>query len=262
MAQTTVRQYAGDIRFWEIGAGGIRVPVIPEPADPDGNQPVETNSFSFSYEAGEQQQVLSARRGARYQQPTLSRTLPGVTSVTAVLTEVPPLILARMLFGEGSTATVTAGSVVDANFTVTATDVPLQLPHRMLLASPAPTVEKGAATLVAGTDYTIDLRRGQILPLAGGDIEADDVLVLNYSYAAHVATSIVGGAVPTKDFYITGDMEDRNNAENGELRLPKASLTTDGEVDWLSVEPITVTLTGPCIVADGETAPYTFVAYK
>ena len=31
MAQPKVRKFAGDLRFWEHGANGVRIPVIPEP---------------------------------------------------------------------------------------------------------------------------------------------------------------------------------------------------------------------------------------
>lgn len=260
--QPAVRQFAGDIRFWEIGAAGARVPVIPEPTDPTGNQPIETNSLVFGYEAGDEISVVSKRRDSRYNQPIHTETLPGSTTVTATLLEIPPLILARMLFGEGTTATVNAGAAEDVEHTIATAGVPYQLPHRMLLASPTPTVEKGVATLVAGTDYNIDLRRGLLIPIAGGAIADGDELVLNYSYAAHVSTKIDGGATPTKSFYVDGDMQDRISGDNGELRIPQVNLSVDGDVDWLSAEPIQVTLTGTAVVAAGEDAPYTFEAYK
>jgi hypothetical protein len=260
MTAPAVRQFAGDIRFWEKGAAGALVAVIPEAADPDGNQPIETNAFTFAYEAGDEINVVSKRRDARYNQPVYTDTLPGTTSVSATLLELPPLILARILFGEGSTAVLTAGSVTDEAVSAGASLLsPIQLAHRLVSSV---VVKKGVATLVAGTDYTVDLRRGQVLPKSGGDIDAADALLVSYSYAAQVSTSIQGGAVPTKSYYITGDMQDRISGENGELRIPEARLTVDGDVDWLSSEPIQAVLTGACVVASGETAPYTFVAYK
>jgi len=261
MATPAVRQFAGDIRFWEIGAGGARKPVIPEPTDPTGNQPIETNSLVFGYEAGDEVNVVSKRRGARYNQPIHSETQPGTTNVTTTLLEVPPLILARMLFGEGTSGVVSAGAVSAVAHTVAVAGVPYQLPHRMLLASPAPVVSKDGDPLTAGTDYVIDLRRGQLIAKSN-EITDGTELAISYSYGAHVSTKIEGGATPTKSFYIDGDMEDRISGENGELRIPQANLTTDGDVDWLSAEPIQVTLTGPVIVAAGETAPYTFETYR
>lgn len=262
MANPAVRQFAGDIRLWEKQSNGQLIPVIAEAADASGNQPIETNALTFAYEAGDEINVVSKRRDARYNQPIHSETQPGTTSVSITVLELPPLILARILFGEGSTATLAAGSVTDQALAVPTKDVPLQLPHRLIKSTPAPVVKNGATTLVAGTDYTIDYRRGQIVIKAAAVTVADPDVTVSYSYDAQVSTSIVGGATPTKQFYITGDMEDRISGDNGELRIPQANLSVDGDVDWLSSEPIQATLTGNAIVASGESAPYTFVTYK
>lgn len=257
-----VRQYAGDIRLWEIQDDGTEVAVIADNDDPQFNQPVETNSMVFSYEAGDEVEVISKRRDSRYNQPVYSDTLPGTTDVTIELLELPPLILARILFGEGSTATVAAGSVTDEAHTVGASVGPIQLAYRY---ASAVVVEKGGTPLVLDTDYklgTDNLRRGQVVPIDGGDIAAGDALTISYSYAAQVSTTIAGGAVPSKKFKVVGDVQDRISSDNGELRIPEATLTIDGDVDWLSDEPLTATLTGTCIVATGESSPYTFVSYK
>lgn len=257
-----IRQFAGDIRLWEQAANGDLVPVIPVTDDPSGNQPIETNTLQFSYEPGDEQKVVSKRRGAAYNQPIHSEQLPGTTAVSMTLLELPPLILARVLFGEGSSATVAAGSVTDAPLAITTKDVPLQLPHRMLEASPAPVLENGGVALVAGTDYEIDLRRGQVLIKAAAVTVGDLDVTISYSYAAHVSTSILGGATPSKKFYITGDMEDRLSEENGELIIPQVNLAVNGDVDWLSAEPIQAEMTGDALIAPGEAAPYTFTLYK
>ncbi len=261
MPAPAVRQFAGDIRLWKKD-GTTFIPVIPNAADPDGNQPIETNAMTFAYEAGDEINVVSKRRGARYNQPIHSETQPGTTSVSVTLLEIPPLILARMLYGEGSSATIIAGAVTDDELPVPALGVPLQLPHRLLKSTPAPVVKNGASPLVAGTDYTIDYRRGQIVIKAAAVTIDDPDVTISYSYDAQVSTSIKGGAVPTEAYYLTGDMEDRISGENGELRVPQVNLTTDGDVDWFSAEPIQVTLTGNALVAAGEEAPYTFDSYR
>lgn len=266
MATPAVRQFAGDIRFWEKQNNGSLLPVIAEPADPSGNQPLEVNALTFGYEAGDEINVLSKRRDARYNQPIHNETLPGTTTVTVTSLEIPPIILARMLFGESTSAVVAAGSVSSVVTVLPANvSVPVQLPHRLISTSPAPVITDNAGTPVAytaGTDYVIDHRRGQLIIPAGSTITAGSTIQVSYSYAAHVDTTIIGGATPTRQFVITGDMQDRISQENGELRIPQANLTTDGEIDWLASEPIQVTLTGPCVIASGESAPYTFNVYK
>lgn len=261
MPAPAVRKFAGDVRLWEFGANGARVPVIPEPLEPSGNQPIEANALVNSYEAGDEISVVSKRRDNRYNQPIFSETDPGTTNLSITFLEIPPLMFARVLYGEGTTTSVEAGSVSAVNHTVANAGLPYQLPHRLLLASPAPVITKDGDPLVAGTDYNIDLRRGQIYWL-GEEVEDEDVVAVSYSYAAHVSTKIAGGAMPTKSFYLDGDMQDRVSLENGELRVPQWNATVDGDVDWYSAEPIQVTMTGPVIVAAGETEPYTFELYK
>lgn len=262
MAKPQVRQYAGDIRMWRIAADGSKIPVIPEPADPQGNQPIEVNAKTFSYEAGDEINVVSKRLGAKYNQPIYSDTLPGTTSISLALLEIPAAIMARILYGQAADASVVAGAVTEAPIVIPRIDQPFQLDNRFILATPAPVVKKASTTLVEGTDYKLDLRRGQLSPIAGGAIEEDDNLTISYSYPALKATRILGGATPVESFYVTGDLQDRISGEYGELEVFEARLTVDGEVDWLASEPISPTLTGPTIVPDGAPAPYVFTTYE
>lgn len=262
MAKPQVRQYAGDIRMWRIAADGSKIPVIPEAADPQGNQPIEVNAKTFSYEAGDEINVVSKRLGARYNQPIYSDTLPGTTSISLALLEIPPAIMARILFGQAADASVVAGSVTESEVTIDRVDAPTQLENRFILASPAPVVKKSSTTLQPGDDYNLDLRRGQLSVVAGGSIEAGDELTISYSYPALTASRILGGATPVESFYITGDLQDRISGEYGELEVFEARLSPDGEIDWLASEPISPTLAGPTIVPDGAPAPYVFTTYK
>lgn len=262
MAAPKVRKFAGDLRFWQFGSGSERVPVIPEPLDPFGNQPIEQGACTFSYEAGESTQVTSKRRDDRYGQIIHEDVNPGTTGISIALKEVPPLILARMLYGSGTSGTVAAGSVTEVEYTAHSATLPIKLAHRYLLASPAPVVEKGGTPLVAGTDYTIDNRQGLLIPKAGGGIAANDVLEVSYSYDGYINTAINGGAEPNKSFHILGDVQDRISGENGLLRIPEVSMTVDGEIDWFSDEPIEITLTGNVVFRAEETALYTFDLYE
>jgi len=261
MANVKVRQFAGDVRLWTIASDGTKTPVIPESADPDGNQPIETDAFNFTYEAGDTTTITSKRRDSRYGQAIHTSTQPGQTSVSLTLLEMPVPILARVLYGEAADADIAAGSVTDANFTVTEKNVPIALPHRYISSSPAPVVEDGGTPLAVGTDYVIDYRRGTIMIKAAG-VAVNDVLTLSYSYQEVTGTTILGGAVPEQDFFITGDLEDRNSEEQGLLEVWQARLTVDGDIDWLSAEPVQPTLTGLLITPVGKPSPYVFRAYE
>lgn len=267
MATVKVRQFSGDFRMWRKAVDGTFTPVIPESNDIQKNQPIETNSLTFAYTAGDETTINSKRRGARYNQPIYTDTLPGTTAVTIQLLETPPPILARMLYGEAANADIATGTVVDGEVNVDRLDAPIQLPHRYLKASPAPTFETAASVaLVEGTDYTLDLRTGALTILSAGTvgatIDANDKITANYGYEAITGTTVLGGATPTESFFITGDLEDRVSAEQGYLTIYEVKLAVDGDIDWLSAEPIQPTLTGTAIVPDGAPAPYKFDVYK
>ena len=262
MAAPKVRQYAGDIRMFRKAQDGTLTPVIPEAADPYGNQPVEADAMSFSYEAGDEVSVVSKRLGARYNQKVYSDVLPGAASISLTLLEIPTALLARIMFAEQADTSVQSGNVASVAYTMPASGAPLQLPHRFISAL---VVKKGTDTLEAGVDYVDSpdlLRRGQVVAKAGGDLDPADAITVSYTHPAVTSTRFLGGAVPTETFYITGDMQDRISLERGELTVYEVKLTVDGDVDWLSSEPISPVLTGEAVVADGAPAAYTFEAYS
>jgi len=260
--QPKVRKFAGDLRFYEHGAGANRIPVIPDSDDKFGNKPLEQSSLTFSYEAGDTTEVKSKRRDDRYGQIIHTDANPGTTGISVTALEVPPAILARMLYGSAVSSSVDAGTVSNQALTVYSKDAPIELGHRFIMASPAPVIKKGAETLEAGVDYDIDNRQGILIPLAEGDIAHGDALTVSYSYDGYLQTAINGGAVPNKAFMIMGDVQDRISGENGLLRIPQVDLTVDGDVDWFSDDPIQVTLTGSVIFRSEETALYTFKVYE
>lgn len=267
MAAPKVRKFAGDIRLWRKANDGTLTPVIHELLDPERNQPVETNALVFSYEAGEEQTINSKRRGARYNQPIFSDQQPGTTSVSLTLLEVPTAILARVLYGEAANSSIVSGTVTDGAVAIDRLDAPIQLPHRYIKASPALTLEApGDTPLVLGTDYLVDLRKGTIVILSAGSVGATldvgDTVTANYQYEAVTSTTILGGATPLESFFITGDLEDRISDEQGYLQVYEAKLSVDGEIDWLSAEPLSPVLTGIALVPDGAPAPYKFDVYQ
>lgn len=267
MASPKIRQLAGDIRMWRKASDGTLTPVIPEPTDMHRNQPIETDALSFSYTEGDETTITSKRRGALYNQPIYNDKLPGTTEVSITLLEVPTPILARVLYGEAASADISTGTVTDGTITVDRLDAPIQLDHRYIKASPAITVETATPTsLVLDTDFTFDARTGTIVILSAGTvgstISVGDELTVNYQYETVTGTTILGGATPTESFFITGDLEDRNSGEQGYLQVYETKLSVDGDIDWLSTEPLSPVLKGKALVPNGAPAPYKFDVYK
>lgn len=261
MARRTVRKFGGDIRFWRKAANGTLTPCVPEPTDPDLNQPIVTDTLSFNYEAGEEVSVTSKGRGADYGATVWSQTDPGTASISATLKEIPTSLLARIMFGAASAIDVDEGSVTDDPLVVTAKNVPLQLPHRYIKATPVPVVSNGATELASGTDYVLDRRRGTIVIMAAG-IAVNTSLTINYGFEAVTGTRVLGGTTASETFYITGDMEDRVSGEQGALTVYEAQLSVDGDIDWMSAEPISPTFTGKLIKPVDAPAAYTFDLYE
>ena len=252
-----VLQFEGDIRMSIIGALGALTAVVPSTTDPFGNLPVEVSASVFNYEAGDELKVVTKGRD-RYNQTIYADTQPGESGLSLTFVAIPPSLLARVYYGEAAEVAVAASAVTDEPITVTAKAVPLALPHRYLVASPAPVVKdaSGVTTYVDGTDYTIDLMRGLITVKTGSAILVDDVIEVSYTKEAYNLTSIRGGVKPTENFYITGDMKNRPGSQDMELEIYQANLATDGDVDLFSDEPITITLAGKLITPTGKTEPY------
>lgn len=261
--QPQITKFGGDVRLYRKNANGSLTAAIADALDSAGNQPIEANAMVFSREEGEKIEIKSKRRGTRFNQPIFSEEEPGTASMALTLLEVPPMIFARVLYGQaGNEVAVAAGSVTDAALAITTKDRPLQLPHRMLLATPAPVIMDGVVTLVAGTDYQIDLRRGQVLMQAAGVAVGDTDITISYSNDAYSEYVISGGGTPTEKFYVTGDMENRATGENGELEVFEWNASVDGEVDLFGSEPISPVLSGPLIIPSDQDTPYKFTAYK
>jgi hypothetical protein len=258
MARNKVLQFEGDIRMWEIDpTTSARTPVVADAADIYGNIPIEASASVFGYEAGEQVNVLSKRR-ERYNQAIFSEQLPGQSNLSITLVAVPPAIVASVYYGAAADVSVTGSAVEDEVVTFTATELSQPLAHTYIAASPAPVVTGpgGTPTYVAGEDYVIDRRLGRIRRIADGDITATGSVEVSYTYTSFTLVRIRGCVQPQRNFYIEGDFKNRPDQSDMRLTVWNAALSTDGEVDLFSAEPITVTLAGPLITPESETEPY------
>lgn len=251
-----VLQFEGDIRMSILSALGALTPVNPDPTDPHGNVPVEASASVFTYEAGDERTVLSKRRGA-YNQVRWSESDPGQSNLSLTLVAIPPALLARVFYGEAAEVAVTAGTVTDEDLAVTEKDVPLSLSKRYWTSAAVEvTNAAGSTTYVEGADYTVDRLRGQLTIKSGSAILVGDVLKVSYANVAYQLLSIRGGVKPNENFYITGDMLNRPGKQDMSLEIYQATLSTDGDFDLFSSDPLTLTLTGPLITPEGKTEPY------
>ena len=259
-----ILQFEGDIRMFSIHpTTGVETPVLPSDTDAFGNTPVEASASVFQYEAGELLEVKSKRRN-RYNQIIHSEQQPGTSTLSLTLVAIPPPLLARVFYGEAAETSVTGDSVVDEVITfVATTGIQQALAHSHITAASVVVQDvTDTTTYVEGTDYTIDYTAGRIVRLEDGDIGATDVVHIDYDYDSYTLTTIRGGVQPQQTFRITGDMLNRPDLQDMQMEIYEANLSTDGDVDLFSSEPITITLTGPLITPDDKDEPYIVRAYE
>ena len=258
MAQNKVLQFEGDMRFWSINTStSALTPVIADSSDIFGNIPLEVSGAVFSYEAGDLVEVKTKRRD-RYNQTIHSEQQPGTPGMSVSLVAVPAALMARVFYGEAAEITVTGASVTDESVTFSASELTQQLDHTYLASSPAPVVTNsaGSTTYVAGTDYAINTRLGRIRRISTGAIGATDTVLVDYTYQTFSLLRIRGGVAPQQSFYIIGDLKNRPDSSDLMATIYQANLSTDGDVDLFSSEPITVTLTGEPDHPEDKTEPY------
>lgn len=258
MAKNQVLKFEGDIRAYFIDPGtGARTPVIPDASDIFGNMPLEASAQVFSYEAGDEVKVVS-KRVNRYNQTLYSETEPGTTSMSLTLVAVPPALLARVFYGSAAEVSITGAAVSNEPVTFSAQAPAQALAHRYLAATPAPTVtdSSNATTYVDGVDYVIDAHHGRIRRLPSGSIGDTDTVHVSYTYASVTLTEFRGGVRPQQSLYISGYYKNRADGSEMNLEVFHWNATSDGEVDFFSSEPITVTLKGDLITPQGQNEPY------
>lgn len=258
-----VKQFEGDFRLWKKASNGDLTPVLPSDTDPQGNIPVEANAAVFSYAPGDEKKITSKRRD-RYEQTIYSELLPGESSLSLTLLELPGAILARIFYGDQAETSVVSGTITAAPTTITLANTWYSLGHRYFNPAVAVVVKDvtDTTTYVEGEDYILDRRNGQIkIPATGSDIDPGDVVHVSGSYLAYKVLTIRGGVQPQETFYITADMLNRPDKQDMSIEIYEAKLGNDGDVDLFSSDPLTATMTGPLITPSDKNEPYVVRAY-
>lgn len=91
-------------------------------------------------------------------------------------------------------------------------------------------VKKGAVTLIAGTDYTVDLTLARITVLAGGAIGDGDSIAVTYDVAAATRSQVValsGTSIIAAVRYIS----DNKAGDNLDYYMPYVKISPNGSLD-------------------------------
>ena len=111
-------------------------------------------------------------------------------------------------------------------------------------------------TYVEGTDYNVNYAMGWLEILESGSITADEALLVDFAHGAISGTKVKGGTVPS----VKGKLElDGNNLFDGtplSVTIWEVTLTADGEVDFMSDQPIELAMKGKMVTPAGKDAPF------
>jgi hypothetical protein len=259
VSNTETKNYTigrGDLLFAERKAdgtlGGYR---------PIGNTP----AFNIGVQS-ESVQHFSSARGMRVQ----DRDVPVQTTYSASFKtdDINSKNLAALFLGDAETVSISSAT----GSTETLSDVEKGLTYQVGVSAGNPmgvrnitvtTLKKGVATLVAGTDYTVDTAQGTITILETGSTVVDgDDLDLTYDQAAYSQDRVASGSTVVEGAlkFVAYNPEGENkNYLLGDVKLsPNGDYVIKSDNDWTAMDfkvSVNTPTGGSAIYCDG--APYT-----
>lgn len=158
--------------------------------------------------------------------------------------------LAMIFMGTVSDSSTTATTVTDEAHTVAKLDTMIALANG--------NVSTVTITgFVEGTDFeVVNAEAGFVKILSGGTVVAGDALAVSYSAGGTSGDLITGGVVPDvkmKLIMLGVNLVDQSSVR---LEIPKATLTPQNGVDFLSEDFSTLELSGIATVPEGGTSAY------
>ncbi len=215
--------------------------------------PIDVDSLQVKPDANKIS-VLSKRIG-RYGQPRETYFTAKPAIITIKTTEIPPVMLAAAFMAESESINQGSGSLTDEAVTLPAYPKWVSL-SKTNLASTGLTVTKDAAPLVLNTDFEINYALGMIRAAANGSVKDGGAVTVSATYNAVTGTRMNGNVQPDVKARLILDGESIIDGKKTILRVPQASLSPTDAVDFMSDNPMEITLEGECIFVDGETAAY------
>jgi len=210
--------------------------------------------FSVSPQS-EKKEAKSKDKG-KYGQVVAAVLLPQPTELGITITDVDGPALAMALMGDLETLSVSGGTVTDEVVTAKLGQY-LDLAQKNITAATVVVQDvTDTTTYDEGVDYEINYAMGWIMPLAGGDISADDVLHIDYDHGA-IAGQRIKGSTRAE---VRGEMvlDGRNLADGKPLTVVvhEGIVATDGEVDFMSDDFVELAMGGTMATPDGKNEPY------
>ncbi len=236
-------------------AGDLLIDVLDDAGQSTGYlPPVNATEMMLAAKGADTKERLSKMRDT-YGQVLDSVAMPNPHEVTISLDDLSGEVLAMAFSGTRETLTQASGTVTDKAVTAKLGNW-VELGH-MEISAVTVKDSGGLTTYVEGTDYALNTRLGLLRALPGGAITDAQVLSVGYSHAAVSGVTVRGATRSQIDVRLKLDGINKATGEKIIVEVPRATLNADNEVDFLSEEFASVTLTGKAITLPGATEPYT-----
>lgn len=111
-------------------------------------------------------------------------------------------------------------------------------------------------TYTLNTDYRVNYAAGFVEILAGGAITEGQALKITYDHGAVDAAKVLGATVPQVKGKLVLDGRNLMTGRPTFITIWDATLTAEGEVDFMSDDPIELTMKGRMTTPAGKTAPF------
>lgn len=184
----------------------------------------------------------------------------GDMTVGFTFRDIAPVVLAGHLLGSAAAISRAGAAVVDEAVTFPAHGEWVKLAFDRIKTTGVSLTQGAGDPKVEGTDFELNRRLGMVRSLAGGSITTASACAIDYEFGTVTGTKI--DAAQLEDYLCEVYVDAVNESDVGEFggkdivgHYHALHLAPDGEVDWLSDDPVTITLSGPAATPTGETAP-------
>jgi len=217
-----------------------------------GFGPVNASKFTLTQPDPEKIERISFMRSSRGQAlDSYSQAKP--TEVEITVDDCQPDIISMAMRGTPANYAQAAGTGVEVNF-VARHGQWVALGINNLTALSIPTADEG-------TDYNVDYEAGLVMALASGGLTNGDSYIATVSNEARSGKTVVSGTVPTLQMAITGHGINLFTQKQVDIEIYQAALSPSGSLDFISNEPVSLTLKGTLVKPASKAGPYAYTEH-
>lgn len=192
--------------------------------------------------------VRPSKLRSTYGQALDSYSAPKPTEIELTFDDMAPDLLSMGLLGVPAAYTQADGTGASGSFTAR---------HDRWVAIGKNNLSAFAITgKTEGTDFVVDLSAGLVKALSTGTIA--DAASTNYtaSWPARSGKKIIANTTTSLQLALYGRGTNLFNQEDVDLEVYQANVAPSGALEFISSDPVSITLKGTLIVPAGKTGPY------